>query len=74
MIDLACSVMKELLILVAHLMTTIAKLLSFGGAKAVIADSLLMKWKLLIMDRIRRYTPNQQPAAESTYTYLACRQ
>ena len=43
MIDLACSVMKELLILVAHLMTTIAKLLSFGGAKAVIADTLLMK-------------------------------
>jgi hypothetical protein len=35
--------MKDLLILLAHLLTTIAKLLGPGGAKAVVADSLLMK-------------------------------
>jgi hypothetical protein len=34
--------MKDLLILLTHLLTTIAKLLGAGGAKAVIADSLLM--------------------------------
>ena len=39
--------MKELLILVGHLLTTIAKLLGPGGAKAVVADNLLMKQQLL---------------------------
>ena len=35
--------MKDLLALLAHLLTTIAKLPGPGGAKAVVADSLLMK-------------------------------
>jgi hypothetical protein len=35
--------MKELLILTAHPLTTITKLLGLGGAEAVVADSLLMK-------------------------------
>jgi hypothetical protein len=35
--------MNDLLILVAHLLTTIAKLLGPGGATAIVADSLLMK-------------------------------
>ena len=41
--------MKDLLILFAHLLTTIAKLLGPGGAKTIIADSLLMKQQLLII-------------------------
>ena len=39
--------MKDLLILLLHLLKTIAKLLGPGGAKAVVADSLLMKQQLL---------------------------
>jgi hypothetical protein len=35
--------MKDLLILLAHLFTTVAKLLGPGGARAVVAESLLMK-------------------------------
>jgi hypothetical protein len=35
--------MKDLLTLLLHLLTTIAKLLGPDGAKAVVADSLLMK-------------------------------
>jgi hypothetical protein len=35
--------MKDLLILVAHLPTTIAKLLGPGGAAAIVAGSLSMK-------------------------------
>jgi hypothetical protein len=35
--------MKDLLVLLAQLLTTIAKLLRPGGARAVVADSLLMK-------------------------------
>ncbi|MEN8131081.1 MAG: integrase core domain-containing protein [Pseudomonadota bacterium] len=50
--------MKGLLILLAHLLTTIAKLLGPGGTKAVVADSLLMKQQLLVINRSRRRTPN----------------
>ncbi len=50
--------MKELLALLAHLLTTVAKLLGPGGARAVIADSLLMKQQLLVISRSRRRSPN----------------
>jgi len=50
--------MKDLLILLAHLLTTIARLLGPGGAKTIAADSLLMKQQLLIMNRTRRRAPN----------------
>ncbi|MGC1951678.1 MAG: integrase core domain-containing protein [Gammaproteobacteria bacterium] len=50
--------MKDLLILLAHLLTTVAKLLGPGGAKAVVAASLLMQQQLLIMNRARRRAPN----------------
>ena len=50
--------MKDLLELIAHLLTTIAKLLGPGGTRAVVADNLLMKPQLLIMTRTRRRAPN----------------
>ena len=50
--------MKDLLVILAHLLTTIAKLLGPGGARAVVADSLLMKQQLLVINRSRRRAPN----------------
>ena len=50
--------MKDLLILLAHLLTTVAKLLGPGGARAIVADSLLMKQQLLVIHRSRRRAPN----------------
>ena len=50
--------MKDLPVLLLHLLVTIAKLLGPGGAKAVVADSLLMKQQLLVIDRCRRRAPN----------------
>lgn len=44
--------------MVAHLLTTIAKLLGPGGERAVIADNLLMKQQLLVINRSRRRAPN----------------
>ena len=44
--------------MLAHLSTTLAKLLGPGGAKAIVADSLLMKQQLLIINRSRRRAPN----------------
>ena len=50
--------MKDLLLILAHLLTTLAKLLGPGGAKAIIADSLLMKQQLIVINRSRRRAPN----------------
>ena len=50
--------MKVLLLMLAHLLTTLAKLLGPGGARAILADSLLMKQQLLIINRSRRRAPN----------------
>jgi hypothetical protein len=50
--------MKDLLLIVAHLLTTLARLFGPGGAKAIVADSLLMKQQLLIVNRSRRRVPS----------------
>jgi len=50
--------MKDLLVLLAHLLTTIAKLLGPGGAKAMVADNLLLKQQPLIINRSQRCAPN----------------
>jgi putative transposase len=50
--------MKDLLILLIHLLTTVARLLGSGGVKAIVADSLLMKQQLLIINRARQRAPN----------------
>jgi putative transposase len=49
---------RELLILAVHLLVTIAKLLRLGGARAVAAESLLLKHQLLISNRARKRAPN----------------
>jgi hypothetical protein len=50
--------MKDLLLLLANLLTTIAKLLGSGGTRTVVADSLLMKQQFLVINRSRRRAPN----------------
>ncbi len=50
--------MREFLILVVHLLVTFAKLLRPGGARAVLAESLLLKHQLLISNRSRQRAPN----------------
>ena len=50
--------MRDLLVLFLHLLTTLARLLGPGGAKAVVAEVLLVKHQLLILNRSRRRAPN----------------
>ena len=50
--------MKDLIVLLIHLMVTLAKLMGPGSAKAVVADSLLMKQQLLVINRSRKRAPN----------------
>ena len=50
--------MRDLLILAVHLLVTVAKLLGPGGARAIAAESLLLKHQLQISNRCRRRAPN----------------
>ena len=50
--------MRDLLLLAIHLFVTVAKLLRPGGARAVAAESLLLKQQLLITNRSRQRAPN----------------
>ena len=45
--------MRDLAALTIHLLVTIARLLGPGGARSVIAESLLIKHQLLILNRSR---------------------
>ena len=53
--------MKNVLVLVIHLMTVVDKLLSPGGIKGIIAENLLLKQQLLVVCRPRQRAPNLLP-------------
>jgi len=53
--------MNNLLLLLAHLLTTLARLPGPSGARAIVADSLLMKQQLLVINRSRQRAPNLTP-------------
>ena len=50
--------MRDLLILVVHLITTVFRLARPGGLRAVVAESVLTKHQMLILNRSRRRAPN----------------
>ncbi len=50
--------MRTVILLIVHLFTTLAKLVGSGGARAVIAESLLIKHQLIVINRPRRRAPN----------------
>lgn len=50
--------MKTGLILLVHLIATLGKLLGPGGIRGVMAESLLLKHQLIIVNRSRRRAPN----------------
>jgi putative transposase len=45
--------MRDLAVLFIHLITTIARLAGPGGARSVVAESVLVKQQLLILNRSR---------------------
>ena len=53
--------MRDFAILFIHLLATIAKLMSPGGTRAVVAESLLIKHQLVILNRPRERAPNLRP-------------
>ena len=50
--------MRDLVVLFIHLIATLARLLGPGGARSIVAESLLLKHQLLIVNRPRHRSPN----------------
>ena len=50
--------MRDLITLLVYLIATLARLMGPGGARSVIAESLLVKQQLLILNRSRQHAPN----------------
>ena len=50
--------MKDVIYLLLHLLTSIAKLIQPGGSRSVIAENLLLKQQLIIHSRSRQRAPN----------------
>ena len=50
--------MRDLLILLIHLIATLARLMGPGGLRSVVAESLLVKHQLLILNRSSQRAPN----------------
>src|SRR6188474_2084217 len=53
--------MRDLVMLFLHLIATVVTLLRPGGARAVVAESLLLKHQLLILNQSRTRAPNLRP-------------
>ena len=50
--------MRDLAVLFLHLLATVARLVGPGGARAVVAESVLVKQQRLILNRSRKRSPN----------------
>jgi putative transposase len=53
--------MRDLAILFIHLIVTSARLMRPGGARAVVAESLILKHQLVVLNRGRDRAPNLRP-------------
>lgn len=54
--------MRDLAVLFLHLLATLARLAGPGGARSVVAESVLVKHQLLILNRSRKRSPNLRPS------------
>src|SRR5438034_173762 len=50
--------MRDLVILLVHAIATLARLLGPGGMRSVVAESVLVKQQVLILNRSRQRSPN----------------
>ena len=50
--------MRDLVILFRHVIATLARLLGPSGIRSVVAESVLIKQQLLILNRSRQRSPN----------------
>jgi hypothetical protein len=54
--------MRDFLILVVHVIVTLARLPKPGGVRSIVAESVLIRHQLLILNRGRKRAPNLHAA------------
>ena len=54
--------MRDFLILFVHLIVTVARLARPGGLRSVVAESMLVRHQLLVLNRGRKRAPNLRAA------------
>ena len=54
--------MRDLVVLFLHVLATLARLAGPGGSRSVVAESVLVKHQLLILNRSRKRSPNLRPS------------
>ena len=54
--------MRDFLILVVHVIVTLARLAKPGGVRSIVAESVLIRHQLLILNRGRKRAPNLHAA------------
>jgi len=50
--------MRDIIILFVHVIVTLSKLWGPGGTRSIVAESVLLKQQLLILNRSRKRAPN----------------
>jgi putative transposase len=65
---------RDLAVLFLHLLATVARLAGPGGGRSVVAESVLLKQQLLILNRSRKRSPNRRfsdawPPACASFSY-----
>ena len=63
--------MRDLVVLFIHFIATLARLLRPGGARSIVAESLLLKHQLLILNRSRQRAPNLSASDRILASWLA---
>ncbi len=54
--------MHDVLVLIVHLIITTIRLMQPGGARSVVAESVLLRHQLLVLNRSRQRAPELRPA------------
>ena len=63
--------MNNVILLVLHLLSALAKLIRPGGYRAVIAENLLLKQQLIIHSRARQRSPNLNTQDRTIFGFLS---
>jgi hypothetical protein len=61
--------MNVLLTLLAHLLRNLTMVLRPGGLKSIIAENLLLKQQLLVINRPRKRAPNISPIQRLLFAF-----
>src|ERR1035437_6743363 len=63
--------MREVVVLLVHLLARLAILLGTRGTRAVVAENLILKQQFLVIQRSRRRAPNLRPSDRLLLGFLS---